>query len=279
MSRYWIAVYLLWIMVGNNAWGVESIGIDVIPGMGLDSSSDPVGGTPMLLSNVPAYNWYHGCGPTAAASVIGYYDVHGFDNLFTASGWNAVKLTSNVQDQISSPAYNAKYDPTPDNTSLPVPPKTSIASWFETSKDPLEYGWAYLSKADVAFRGYINYRGYQCSSWSESYGSLTWQDLMNEINAGRPMMFLVDTDGNGGTDHFVPVFGYEDRGANGKYYACYTTWTEDETVAWYKFQSMGNAWGVGYGTFLQVVPEPSTLVLLGMSALGLLVYAWRRRRR
>ena len=30
-----------------------------------------------LLDDVPAYNWYHGCGPTAAASVLAYYDVHG----------------------------------------------------------------------------------------------------------------------------------------------------------------------------------------------------------
>jgi len=80
------------------------------------SVSTPLGlGTayraPVSLSNVPAYNWYHGCGPTAAASIMGYYDVHGYSNLFDASGWDAVKQTANVQDQISSPAHNAKYDP------------------------------------------------------------------------------------------------------------------------------------------------------------------------
>ena len=40
-------------------------------------------------------------------------------------------------------------------------------------------------------------------------------------------------------------------------------------------------WGIDGGNTLWVehVPEPSTLVLLGMGVLGLLGYAWRRRRR
>jgi hypothetical protein len=117
--------------------------------------------------------------------------------------------------------------------------------------------------------GYITNRGYQCTAWNENYGQFTWQDLVSEVGAGRPMMFLVDTDGNGGTDHFVPVFGYDDRGTGGKYYGCYDTWSEGETVKWYRFQGMGQPWGVGAATFVQVVPEPSTLVLLGIGALAL----------
>lgn len=245
-------------------------------------------GTPISLSNVPAYKWYHGCGPTAAASIMGYYDVHGYDNLFSASGWDAVKQTANVQEQISSAAHNAKYDSDPDvaDSILPVPPKTSIADWFQTSVNK-GYGWSSLSNAlgsEGAFHGYATYRGYHCSTgWNSSTSLTGWTDFTAEIDAGRPVMFLVDSDGNNSTDHFVPVFGYEDRGVNGKWYQCYTTWSEDETPVWYQYRKMSSSytWGVGYETFVRFdpAPEPSTLALLAMAAVGLLAFARQRHRR
>ncbi len=235
-------------------------------------------GDPVVLENVPAYNWYHGCGPTAAATIIGYYDAQGYSNLFDAAGWDNVKLTANVQDQISSPAHNAKYDKTPDKTNLPTPPNTSLACWFRTSVDPLQYGWSSLSYSDNAFEGYATYRGYECDSWYESYssGTFTWADLVGEIDVGRPLMFLVDTDGNGGTDHFVPVFGYEDRGVDGLWYGCYTTWSELETVRWERFRGMGDTWGVGYATFVTITPEPTSMAFLALGCVGLI---YRRARR
>jgi hypothetical protein len=233
------------------------------------------GGLLKVISGVPAYNWYHGCGPTAVGSVLGYYELHGFGYLFDAGGWNDIKLTANVKGQISSPAHNAKYDPDPDDPNLPVPPFTSIADWFRTSVN-MAYGWSSLSYSDDAFTGYVTYRGYQCTSWYESYssGAFTWQDLVDEVNADRPLLFLVDSDGDGGTDHFVPVFGYDDRGDLGKYYACYTTWSEDETVAWKEFRGMGNTWGIGYATFAVLTPEPATICLLALGGLAMI----RRRR-
>lgn len=238
---------------------------------------------PVTLSNVPAYDWYHGCGPTAAASLMGYYDLREYSDLFDASGWDAVKLTSNVQDHISSPAHNAKYNPTPDCSTLPAPPDTSLACWMETSVDPLQYGWSYLSYTDDAFEGYVDYRGYECSAWYEHYGStLTWQDLVGEIDAERPLMFLVDSDGNGGTDHFVPVLGYDDRGDDGLWYAYYTTWTESETVYWSQFRAMSDeySWGVYSATFVHMtpIPEPATLGLVALGACSLLLRRRRRRR-
>jgi hypothetical protein len=242
--------------------------------LGLSSS---IATADLILDNVPAYLWYHGCGPTAAGSVLGYWDLNGYPSLFDASGWDDVKLTANVQDQISSPAHNAKYDPDPDNPALPVPPMTSIADWFGTSVDPLQYGWSYQSKADDAFEGYANYRGYEFDSYNRSWSSFSWDDLVAEIDAGNPMMFLVDSSGNGSTDHFVPVFGYDDRGADGLWYGIYDTWGEDETTRWEMFRPMSSSWtwGVGYATFVHPisapVPVPGALLLgtLGLVAVGI----------
>jgi hypothetical protein len=257
---------LIWLLLVLGAW----------------FSASPVGATPILLSNVPAYNWYHGCGPTAAGSVVGYWDLHGYPDLFNASGWSNVSLTKNVQDQISSPEHNARYDPKPDDLTKPQS-WNSIADWFHTSEGTLNLGWSYLSYADDAFIGYTNYRGYTFSSWNEWYGAFTWEDLVNEIDSCRPMMFLVDSSGSGDTDHFVPVLGYDDRGADGKYYGLYTTWSEAETVEWRQFRSMSSSytWGVGAATFVhpvsEPIPEPATVLLIGSGLLGLL--GIRRRRK
>lgn len=236
--------------------------------------------TPTVLSQVPAYTWYHGCGPTAAASVIGYWDVQGYPSLFDAAGWDNVRLTANVQDQISSPEHNARYDPTPDDLTKPQS-WNSIADWFHTSEDPLQFGWSYLSDADDAFTGYANYRGYTFNAWNETFSTeFTWADLTAEIDAGNPMMFLVDTDGDGNTDHFVPVFGYDDRDTDGLWYVCYTSGHEGETEDWYRFQAMGEPWGVGYATFVHPVSAPIPApgaILLGSIGVGLV--GWLRRRR
>jgi hypothetical protein len=57
-----------------------------------------------------------------------------------------------------------------------------------------------------------------------------------------------------GSDHFVPVIGYDDRGDDGQFYACYTTWTEDETVSWRQFRGVSSdyTWGVSYGTYFSI---------------------------
>ena len=188
-----------------------------------------------VISSVPAYSWYHGCGPTAAASVLGYWDLAGYRNLFTASAPD-IFSTPSVQDQISSPAHNAKYDPSPDAPG-PAPASTSIADWFQTSVDPLDFGWSFLSFAEGAVEGYAAYRGYQFEAQTRAIAALSdgfsfsWDDAVREIDSGRPFLSLVDTDGNGATDHFVPVLGYDDRGPLGRFYGFYTTWDEPETIS------------------------------------------------
>jgi hypothetical protein len=256
----------------------------------------------VTLSNVPAYYWYHGCTPTAVGELMGYWDVRGYSNLLSASGWSAVSQTANVLDQISSPAHNAKYDPTPDNASLPTPAKTSIADYLGTSVDPLGYGSTYTSNIIYGMTGYASYRGYASTATQYTYVlgliGLTWSRLQTEINAGRPMVFNVDSNGDGSNDHSVCVLGYQTvSGAN--YYGYYTGWSEDETIQWARFRGMSSsyAWGISSGESFQItsamgsslsmlggvssggaVPEPSTFFLLGTGLLGLFVIGKRIRK-
>ena len=149
--------------------------------------------TPVALDEVPAYQiWYHGCGPTAAASVLGYYDIHGHPGIFDAQDWDAVRLTQNVGDQISSPAHNAKYDPTPDHPTLPLPPASSLADFLHTSQDPRDFGWTYLSDMASGIEGSASLRGAPVNAWSESVNNSTWTEITREILGDHPMVFLVD---------------------------------------------------------------------------------------
>jgi len=207
---------------------------------------------PRVLDNVPAYNWYHGCTPTAVASIFGYWDVQGFADYFDANGWDQVRETVNVRDEISSPAHNAKYDPTPDNPALPVPPMTSIADFLHTSQDPLAYGWTWVSDMERGVEGYASLRGQPLDARTVSGNATTWPTFVSAIDAGRPSLFVVDSNGDGSTDHTIPVLGYDDRGAEGLWYGAYTTWSESETVSWFRFQPMGSgiSWGVAYSIFI-----------------------------
>src|SRR6056297_2913595 len=55
----------------------------------------------VLVKDVPAYSWHHGCSPTTTASLFGYWDINGYPNLFDAAE-DEIFLTANVRDQISS---------------------------------------------------------------------------------------------------------------------------------------------------------------------------------
>jgi hypothetical protein len=99
-----------------------------------------------------------------------------------------------------------------------------------------------------------------------SGGSLNWDSFQAEIDAGRPVVLLVDTDGNGGTDHFVAAMGYDVVGDD-RMYACLNTW--DASVQWYEFASLasGQPWGIYGGVTFQIKgSEPTDVVVNGPTA-------------
>lgn len=246
-----------------------------------------------LLQNVPSYYWTGGCAPTAAAMILGYWDLNGYENLFSATEVDSVKLTNNVKNHISSTL------------------EPSLASYMETQN-----GGTYTSKIDDGLRAYTLNKGYnfaseyfntnldnpedQITTYWDSLASV-WTNFLFEIKQG-PVLFNVDIDDNGEVDHSITAIGYEITQTNDWLYACYDTWNESESaIKWYQFKPIssqasgspksgtnGTIYG-GIHSMLYVhpgsavvgnspVPEPTTVLLFSTGLAGLVGAHSRKRR-
>ncbi len=194
-------------------------------------------GVTKTLTGVPEYFWYHGCSPTSVGMLMGYWDGLAYPNYIPGSNDWATNQAA-IQDAIASAGHIADYVPTPDR----VPPPDyhtddCIADFLHTSRDPEDHGSTDPANIPPGMEEYASFRGYtHTNAWAEDYGSFTFADLQAQIDAGRPMVFGVDTDGDGYTDHFIPVFGYRTSPTN--QFACYTTWAGDPGLHWFDFTGM-----------------------------------------
>lgn len=207
-----------------------------------------------VIAGVPAYDWFRGCGPTSLGMVFGFYDSHGFPDLFSG---DASTQTAAVNGAIASAIHYSDYSipldysPTllPDKSELPVGDEHAnncIADFMNTSRSASGnyWGWSWSSDVGSAFTAYISMVStYGGSYQSYSFANFLWNNLTAEIDANRPLVFLVDTEGDSFTDHFITVVGYKtEAGIN--YYGCYHTW--DLSLHWYEYRQIqsGNLWGV-----------------------------------
>lgn len=239
------------------------------------------GGTMQTLG-VPGYAWRHGCGPTAIGMVAGYYDLRGYADLFPgAANTQTDSVNQGIASQRSAgdPGHYEDYSQPIDNGGtglLSDKSQTpsgdehvsdSIADFMQTSWSSRSnyYGWSWSSDVTPSFLNYVNLKNTSYSPSSTGYymynSSLTWSVLVNEINNNRPMVFLVDTDGDGYTDHFVTVVGYRNEPVN--QYGCLDTWYPYNEVRWCDFRAIGagNSWGVYGGwsfSLAQLAPQVTT---------------------
>lgn len=227
----------------------------------------PEQGRGVVLYDVPAYEWRHGCGPTAVGMVVGYYDSGWFDNLIPG---NASTQTEEVDQAIASERdaldaghYEDYSQPIDDPGTGYLPDRSEdppgdeheddcIADFMRTSWSSIDlyYGWSYSIDIEPAFTQYfgLRYPGFTATAhWYKGAGEMTWDLLVGEIDAGRPMVFLVDTDGDAQTDHFVTIVGY--REDTGQQYGCLDTWAPADVVRWCDFSHMafGQPWGIDAG--------------------------------
>jgi hypothetical protein len=230
----------------------------------------------LIIPGVPAYAWRDGCGPTALGMVIGYYDGQGWPDLIPG---DATSQTTEVSQSIAShgsaeaPGNYEDYALPKETTSAIAPDKSEqpagdehaancLADFMHTSwsANGLQYGWTYSNMVSAAFDGYVASKYPASSPASTAYAgtSLTWTMVRQQMDANRPMVFLVDSDGDGRTDHFVPVVGY--RETNGyPEYACWDTWSTS-LIRWQRFRAMSSTytWGVWGGyTFSMNASAPT----------------------
>ena len=218
----------------------------------------------IIIEDVPSYIWHHGCGPTAAGMVIGYWDGQGFDDLIEGSASTQTEAVNNTiasQENYEDYCIPIDYWPNllPDKSEPPFGDEhddNCLADFMKTSQSYYWnfYGWSYYDKVKDALLEYINYVNpqYEVSVNNLSWDDLSWDIYCDEIDTGRPVVFLVDTDGNNNTDHFITAIGYDEN----YHYACYNTWDHD--VHWYEFSGMapGQPWGIYGGTFCSLIYDP-----------------------
>jgi len=233
-------------------------------------------GTQIVIQDVPAYAGNDGgCGPTAAAMILGYYDGHGFPDLVAG---DASSQTSAVNNMISSQGnwddycVPLDYYPGPmysDKSEYPYGDEHSddcIADFMKTSQSKVNnyYSWSWFSDVDDALEDYVDYIApqYEVNANNLQYyysgSGLNWDNYCAEINANRPMVLLIDSNGNNDADHFVTAIGYWDNNGQ-QYYGCYDTWTKN--IKWYDFTKMayGNDQGVYGATFCELTQLGSQL--------------------
>ena len=229
----------------------------------------------VVIPGVPAYLWYNGCGPTATGMVLGYWDGNGFDDLVEGS---AATQTPAVDDMISSAGnYNDYCLPLdfypilrPDLSEPPFGdehPDDCVADFMKTSQSYHSnyYGWSWFSHMDDALAGYVALVTPDYEMYVENllWANLTWSRFCSEIDANQPVVLLVDTDGDGSTDHFITAIGYGEQSET-PMYACLNTW--DTGVHWYEFAQIGSGqeWGIYGGTTCRL--ERSVLTRINLQA-------------
>ena len=216
----------------------------------------------VMIDGVPSYEWYNGCGPTAVGMVVGYWDGHGFDDLVPGE---ATVQNSYVDAMIASAGHIADYAYPYDNyyTGLLLDKSSlggahtsnCVADFMQTSwsSEGNMWGWTWSDMVDDGFSGYVSWANSAYSiatTWLIGSG-LTWERYVHEIDSGHPAVFLVDSDGDGYTDHFVTAIGYCQLGSD-RMYACYDTW--GNYVRWCDFARMSKnqPFGIYDATFFEM---------------------------
>jgi len=238
-----------------------------VPPPGIDRGIRPPTRAQVTIPGVPAYLWHHGCGPTAVGMVVGYWDGKGYSDLVPGDATTqTAAVDATIADDSGNPNCAAPDGDHYQDYSCPIDSwptllmdrsqtggahaSDCVADFFETSWSSRNnyYGWSWFSDVPVSFTGYVNLVApqYSATATNKYFAGFSWAEYKAEIDAGRPVVFLVDTDGDGDTDHFVTGIGYDNATMK---YGIHDTW--DTGTHWYLWRQIqaGDPWGI-YGVTL-----------------------------
>jgi hypothetical protein len=238
-----------------------------------------------VIPHITPLIWYNGCGPTSAAMVLTYWNWYERQDRYDwVMPTVSTEQTQAVNDVIASPGSISDYALPHDDESTGLRPdkseppygdehtNNSLADWMNTSKSAYDnfYGWSWFSDMPKAFLGYlqsVNPGKFTVVSYNVKMNdyTLTWDVFKSFINKDFPVTLLVDSNGDGQTDHFVPAFGWDvEKDTNGQeidYYAYMNTW--DGLTHWARWQPMakGQMYGVYGATILFIEHQPPVYTL------------------
>ena len=162
-----------------------------------------------------------GCSPIAISMLVGYWDRNGFDNLIEG---DSSFFSQDVKRAIASPEHFQNYqNPKEERGASETIPDASELSIFDAHESNSIADFAFTSRsvfgsiagstksynAGIGLHGYAAYRGYDdFQATYKKWGEFTFDDIVAEIDAGRPVQLSVDSNADGVGDHATVVLGY-----------------------------------------------------------------------
>ncbi len=203
----------------------------------------------VLANPLPSYEWYYGCSPTSMASIIAYWDLNGYPDMYKGiQGWDQVSVMQNVKDQVMSPEHIAKYAYYSylDNPDAPDFAPNSIATFARSGfGDERHHTSTSTGGTRDGLDDYAAYRGYDFNvsrvKMAGADQDAIWERLVSEIEAGRPALAYLATSSD--PNHYVPIFGVAELPGGNRWYNHYnhsstvsTVEGEYETPVWHEFK-------------------------------------------
>jgi len=266
--RYLVEILVLVATGTSTVWAQQST-TGPKPPPGIDRGLRAAKLTQTVIPGVPAYLWQHGCGPTAVGMVVGYWDRIRTDLVPGSAGSQTAAVNTMIAEDNGNTACGAAFSDHYRDYSCPVDnapgplltdrsqtggahASNCVGDFMRTSWSAAGnyYGWSWFDDVPPSFVNYVNLVAPGASPVAANYefSSFSWSYYKAEINSGRPLVLLVDTDGDGGTDHFICAIGYDDVAME---YAVYDTW--DTQIHWFAWRTIayGVPWGIyGVTTFV-----------------------------